>query len=378
MRWVTYFPEIHNIHLTKDLGLIPHYMGASEGFDSEIVGYFPDQDYPALEREMKGLKVKKLSNQGNWMFVGKAAIQYLKRESKLIDVLNLYHLSRHTLVYGLAYKYYNPNGKLYLKLDAYNSHLTEPKRYAKSAFKNNIFRFLEKRFLAKVDLISVENQTGLELAKKQYPNITQKIHYIPNGCNDLYLKAHFDSISPKENIILSVGRMGGEDKNYELVLQALPYLKLNGWKMILVGPMTESFENKWKAELAKNPSLSEVVSFVGPIYDRESLYRLYQKSKVFFLPSRFESFGISYVEALYFGSVLIGHKGMSAYDDLTQNGAFGTYYQDNDAESFSRAISEAVQLSEKDGITDEIQLHAKKYFYWSSIAKNISSLLKNG
>jgi glycosyltransferase involved in cell wall biosynthesis len=281
-------------------------------------------------------------------------------------------------VYGLTYKYYHPKGKLYLKLDAYNAHLAEPKRYAKSVLKNGLFRFLEKRFLKKVDLVSVENKTGLELAKRQYPGIAHKIQYIPNGCNDLYLETHFEEIVPKENTILSVGRMGGEDKNYELVLRALPNLKLSGWKMILVGPMSETFENKWKTELAKNPSLSEVINFLGPIYDRPVLYSLYQKSKVFFLPSRFESFGISFTEAMYFGNVLVGHKGMSAYDDLTQNGAFGTYYEDNDAESFSRAILEAMKLAEKVGISEEIRLYTKKHFYWSSISDTLSSLLKNG
>lgn len=378
MRWVTYFPEIHNIHLTKDLGLLPYFMQRVAGYDAALLSRFPEADYPALAHEVKGLKTISLGDKGLWFFAEKASVHYLKNFAKEIDVLNLYHLSRHTLVYGYLYKKNNRKGILYLKLDAYTRHLKKSKTYARNPLKNAALKYLERRFFKAVDWISVESVAGLETARKTYPKLTNKLFYLPNGCNDFYLKKTFPTPQKKENSILSVGRMGSRDKNYELLLRALPFLKLDGWKIRIAGPMTPEFESKWHTEAEKYPEAAAKIEFLGLITDRKALYKEYAKAKVFFLPSRFESFGIAFAEALYFGSVLVGHHGMSAYDDLSAKGAYGVYYDDNNPESFAKALDEAAQLSGEAGIQNKVENHAKKNFYWSSLAANLANRLRNG
>src|SRR5690606_7881788 len=242
----------------------------------------------------------------------KASVHYLKNHAKEIDVLNLYHLSRHTLVYGNLFKKNNPKGKLYLKLDAYTSHLKKRKRYARNIIKNIALKWLEKEFFKNVDLVSVESREGLEAARNTYPHLSSKLFYLPNGCNDIYLKKNFTKPVEKENTILSVGRPGSPDKNYELVLAALPYLDLGNWTIKIAGPVSEEFKEKWEVASQAYPVQASKVEFLGNFTNRQKLYEEYASAKVFFLPSRFESFGIAFVEALYFGCVLAGHKGMSA------------------------------------------------------------------
>ncbi len=377
MRWITYFPEIHNVHLTKDLGLLPYFMQEVAGYDAALVGRFPEEEYPALEGEVKGLETISLGDKGTWFFAEKASAHYLKNNAKEIDVLNLYHLSRHTLVYGFLYKRANPNGKLYLKLDAYTSHLKKRKRYARNPIKNEILKYLERRFFKMVNLISVESTQGLEAAQKTYPKLREKLFYLPNGCNDLYLKKQFPTLPEKENIILSVGRMGGADKNYELLLRALPFLEIGDWKIRIVGSITDEFEEKWLAVAKKYPEAASKIEFLGVFTDRKKLYDEYANAKVFFLPSRVESFGIAFAEALYFGTLLVGHEGMSAYRDLSANGKYGVFYQDNDAKSFAEALSKAVGMSEKSDICKEIENHTAKNFYWSSLALKLAKRLGN-
>ena len=377
MRWITYFPEIHNVHLTKDLGLLPYYMQEVAGYDTALMGRFPDDEYPALEGEVKGLKTISLGDKGTWFFTEKASVHYLKNHAKEIDVLNLYHLSRHTLVYGNIYKKNNPGGKLYLKLDAYTTHLQKRKRYARNIIKNIALKWLEKEFFKNVDLISVESLEGLEMAQKTYPNIHDKLIYLPNGCNDLYLTKAFPKPFKKENIILSVGRPGSSDKNYELLLESLPFLELGNWKIRIAGPVSDEFDQKWQTAQLDYPAQAAKIEFLGNFTDRQSLYQEYAAAKVFFLPSRVESFGIAFVEALYFGCVLAGHKGMSAYNDLSANGQFGVYFNDNDPESFAKSLSEAIKMSEEKDLQERIENHAAENFYWSTLANKLDKRLRD-
>lgn len=377
MRWITYFPEIHNVHLTKDLGLIPFYMQAVLGYDAALMARFPDDAYPALEGEVKGLETISLGDNGNVFFTEKASVHYLKNHAKEIDVLNLYHLSRHTLVYGNIYKKNHPTGKLYLKLDAYTSHLQKRKRYARNIIKNIALKWLEKEFFKNVDLISVESHEALAMAQKTYLQLENKLFYLPNGCNDIYLKQTFTKPLEKENIILSVGRPGSSDKNYELLLAALPFLEIGDWKIRIAGPMTSEFEEKWLAAVKSYPEAASKIEFLGNFSDRDKLYTEYAKAKVFFLPSRVESFGIAFAEALYFGNVLVGHNGMSAYGDLSANGQCGVYFEDNDPESFAKSLSLAIEKSEDHGLQERIENHAALNFYWSTLAKRLDQKLRN-
>ncbi|NEN25729.1 glycosyltransferase [Cryomorpha ignava] len=377
MRWITYFPEIHNVHLTKDLGLLPYYMQEVLGYDAALMARFPDDEYPALDGEVKGLETISLGDKGNLFFTEKASVHYLKNHARKIDVLNLYHLSRHTLVYGNIYKKNNPKGKLYLKLDAYTTHLQKRKRYARNIIKNIALKWLEKEFFRNVDLISVESHEGLEMAQKTYPNLHDKLIYLPNGCNDRYLKTAFTKPFKKENTILSVGRPGSSDKNYELLLAAIPFLELGNWKIRIAGPVSDEFDQKWQKVLLDYPAEAAKIEFLGNFADRKKLYEEYAAAKVFFLPSRVESFGIAFVEALYFGCVLVGHKGMSAYNDLSANGEFGVYFEDNDPVSFANSLSEAIKMSDNEGVHKRIENHAAENFYWSTLAVKLDKRLRD-
>jgi glycosyltransferase involved in cell wall biosynthesis len=372
MRWVTYFPEIHNVHLSKDVGMLPHYMGMEAGVESSLVGHFPKAAYPALNQELKGLNIHPLGQGAKAVFLEKSFLRYLKAEAKKIDVLQLYHLSRDTIIYGLYYKRHHPEGKLYLKLDAYNTHLSTPKNYSRNKLKNAAMKIAERKFIKALHLVSIENTVGKALASNTYPDWAHKLIYLPNGTNDRYIDTHFAGLPPKENLLLCVSRPGSADKNCELLIAALEHLHLpQGWRIEVVGPCSDEFLKKWRAAKQAFPETSALITFTGEVSDRLALYKRFARAAVFFLPSRFESFGIAYAEALYFGAVLAGHRGMFAYDDLSANGSFGTYYTDNAPQSFANALNEAVLLSQKEGMADAVRKHGRAHFAWSHIVERL-------
>lgn len=370
MRWITLYTESANVHLTKDVGLIPYYLYLQHGVDATLVTYKNDEDYPFSRNQVKGLKIDFLENAGKLFFLERAVIQYLKSEAKKIDVLNLYHLDRDTLYYGNLYKKYNPQGKLYLKMDAINNHFIGGKLYSKNPVKNYILKNLEKRFLKNVDLVSIENQKGLELLNKQYPVLSDKSFYMPNGVHDVNINSIFPDISKSniENILLSVGKPGDIIKNYELLLQALPMLNLKDWKIVVIGPITNEFQEVLTQFFERNPQYIHQVIFKGEITEREKLFSWYHRAAAFFLPSREESFGIAFSEALYFGNYLIGNSNMVAFDDLSRKGEFGSLYEDNDPQSFAATLQDVI-----DGKIDverkfaAAKAHGKENFVWSKL-----------
>ncbi len=373
MRWVTYFPEINRFHLTKDVGLIPHY-ASKEGFTSSLVGKVKSPfETPA---EVSGLELEILPEKGKLFFLDRAFLNWLRENASTVKVLHLFHLTRDSIFYGAYFKRLNPQGKLYLKFDAYNDHLTQRKRYANGEIKNFILQKVERRFFHGLDLATIENRNGLDLAKKNYPEISNLLQYLPNGCNDAFLDERFGELISKEKRLLTVGRLGSSDKNFELLLKSIPLIELSDWHVDVVGPITQDFQLLIDRFTKEYLHLENRITFHGSITDRSLLYKMYARSAVFFLPSRFESFGISFVEALYFGCVLVGHKGLYAYDDISDNGSYGIYYEDNDSDSFARALEKAMKVSQDYDLA-KARLFAKRNFAWSALFEKIKTFLSN-
>ena len=54
----TIFPLSMNVHLLKDVGMIPYVLFRDYGYDSTLVAFQNEANYFALEKEVKGLKIE--------------------------------------------------------------------------------------------------------------------------------------------------------------------------------------------------------------------------------------------------------------------------------------------------------------------------------
>lgn len=379
-KFTTIFPITENAHLIKDLGQIPHFLNEQHGYQTKIVTYKNSADYFHAQGEVSGLEMVFIENIGTKHFWEKAVVNYLKEHALEIDVLNLYHFKKDTFVYGNLYKQLNPKGKLYVKMDAYNEHFKSGKvEHTTKSLKKIYFKNLEKKFLKNVDLLSIENNLGLELVTQHYPELKNKIHYLPNGVNDVFLEKHFPTTKQfpeKENILLTVGRIGLDVKNNEMLLNVVEKLELNDWKVLFVGPIHQPFQVVIDQFYQRNPSLKEQVQFVGEVNDRKELYSYYDRSKIFCLTSPFESFGIAFVEAMYFGNYILGTTGMSAFTDLSNNFNFGFWTEVDDIKAYAAEIQKLIDhqniLQDK---CEEIKTYTNQHFMWSAIVSKLNHLL---
>ena len=381
---MTIFPICENVHLTKDLGQIPYFLHKLYGYNSSIVCYKNSEHYDNANGEVKGLKIDFIENAGRVSFLEKEVLKYIYKNARQIDVLNLYIFSKFTFIYGLLYKLRNPKGFLFLKLDGYNETFAEGNKidHSTNGIKNRILKHLEKKFLEKVDLVTIENQEGEELVRNMFPSIASKVMYLPVGVNDLYLTEVFankqKSFKEKENIILTVGRVGEEIKNQKMILSALTKTDMKNWKMVFVGPVNESFRTYFEDLAVKFPYLKEKVVFIGNVSNRVELYEWYNKSKVFCMTSLKESFCHSISEALYFGNYIIGTEGIMSMKDVTDNGKYGATLKSDDDETlattFQKLIDDDSQLSV---LYPDIINFSRKHFVWSNIIGKVHQQINN-
>ena len=251
-RFVTIFPICENIHLTKDLGQIPFFLHKTYGYKSSIVSYKNSDNYSNLNGEVNGLTIEFIENTGRLSFLEKGVLKYIRKNAKNIDILNLYIFSKFTFVYGILYKILN-NSQRYFN---HRKHI--------------VFKYLEKKFLEKVNLITIENSIGEQLVKEKYPSLSNKIMYLPVGVNDLFLSQHFKdrfkTFDQKENIILTVGRIGEGIKNNEMMLRALSQINLGNWKMVFVGAINPDFKPYLENWHKSNPELKDKIIYSKVIY----------------------------------------------------------------------------------------------------------------
>jgi len=353
--------EFEYTWIGKDNGMIPIYMNEELGYESKILTVNLKKDLPDEVRGIKIIKVKRifsfLSNFAYWTKLVKRIniFKYLIKNAKNIDVLMLFHVSRCSYWYAYFYKKYNPNGKIYIKAD-FNLGVYKKEWSIVNSKPKSLREFFKKRresqeyskrkkLIPMVDLISYESFEAFNYMKDSYAGVDtkNKTMYFPNGYDNKVIdKIKIKSFKEKENIILTVGRLGTKEKNTELLLETLKEVDLKDWKVYLVGSIDKNFIEHKEKFFEDNPNLKEKIIFTGEIKDKEKLYEYYNKVKVFVLPSKWESFGIVMVEAMAFGNYIITSNTCAA-NDITNNNSIGKIIEIDSKSQLKKEIEKAVQ-----------------------------------
>lgn len=312
-----FFSNVTQQHLYKDVFLVPFYLSKEEGFESCNL-IFPSSEnnisLPTVYRNviLIRLKNKLLSYNLSSTLI---FIFYLLKNFKRIDKLMLFHLSKQTFIISILYKLLRPKGFLYIKVDGdfWIEESIATLNYKRELKKIFIKRLLIK-CLKKVDKISVESKRSYNMIlSHKYLNklIKNKIILFPNCFDESEfrsLNVKINKWEEKDNLIITVGRLGSFQKNTEMFLESLIKVNLLNWKVVLIGNI-ESIEQDFSLYIEnffnKNPHLRKNVFFAGQINNRKELYEWYNRAKVFVLTSRYEGFCLSLVEAARFSNMIL-------------------------------------------------------------------------
>lgn len=375
--------EFYNIHLYKDVGLVPYYLSKGYELETDII-YSNEKKIEVMEK-FRNIKLKELKYYNFGKIIKKidkfkileniSFYSYLLKEAKKIDYLMFFHLDTDKFFLIILYKFFNRKGKVYLKLDIDLKYI----KYYNQNFKN-IFRKMQKKILKnilkKVDLISCETKECFdEILINGLCNfdISNKLIYIPNGFDEDYLTENdikVKKFEEKENIMITVGRIGTEQKNNEMLLNVINKIDLKDWKIYIIGSYTEEFKEYYDDFIKNNPDKKDKVILVGNIEDKNLLFDYYNRAKVFLLTSRWGSFELVLNEALRFGGYIITTD-VGAAKDITNNGEIGVVIEIENEEQYKneilKVINEKINLEEK--YNQSLEWSEEK-FLWDSVIKN--------
>lgn len=383
---------LERVHLYKDVGMIPALLHKKYDISSTIV-FYDNEKNRDLESIEEGIYLKRIStNLINkiklFEFVLSPMVQYLLMNAKKIDYLMLFHLKKQNYFYRLIYKMLNSKGKIYLKLDLDTRDIESFQTYRNeeikslNLFKNSMtfkeyilcmkrkigFKFMKKE-LSKFDIISAETKFAILKINEATSNIiSNKLFYLTNGflVNDESLNLR-KSFSEKENMIITVGRIGSNQKNSEMFLKAIEKVDLKDWEINFIGPINEKFNTVINCFFEKNPKLLNKVHFVGNISDKTKLYEWYARSKIFCLTSKHEGFPLVFPEAIYFGNYVVSTK-IGADKDITDDGALGNSVDIDDFESLALYLQKII---DNENIIEEkfqdIIRHCEDNYMWENI-----------
>jgi glycosyltransferase involved in cell wall biosynthesis len=165
-----------------------------------------------------------------------------------------------------------------------------------------------------------------------------RVRVIPNPISETMLKAalQFERNGGSEQVVLYTGRLAPV-KGIETLLATakLVHDRNPGITFVLAGPwqMPRSPE-AYGLELHKTSVNG--VRWVGP-QDQNGLIDWYKRASLFLMPSYYESFGISVVEAMAFGLPVVASDS-GALSELIGNNGFGLLVGNRDAKAFADAI----------------------------------------
>lgn len=347
-----------NPQITKNCGMLLYLFHKLYGDRAVMVGGDENVSYTSLA-EVSGVEMVCLPNPKK-----EACVDYIRKHSDEIDLLILH--GTFAFFYPLVeiYKRLRPDGKVYLETDA-NSHWID-----RIPITEEFCHFLSQCDVVGASCRKIQRWLGVK-----WPH---RIDYIPNGFYDFQGVYREPDFAQKEDLIITVGRLGTRQKRSEDLLEAFALVadKFPTWKLALIGNQTSEFIVWVKNFLAANPFLQGRVIMPGMITEKKELYEWYRRAKIFALTSALEGGTPNVIaEALYAGDYIVTSD-IDGAGDATDSGRCGMVYPCGDiaalADCFGRLLSSPKLLVA--GGAHAIE-HGKQNFDFEKLARRLRYLL---
>lgn len=339
--------QANQMDLYKEAGEIPYYFSKLFGYNSIINEYY-DETNPSLSM-FRSVCLQKYGHRKYFIRFRRVLNVFI--HAKNIDILFLLTICPDSMFKMLFYRLGGGKGKIYLKLDL-GLYAKDGKDLLIWKNMNFILKIVHMLFKPLPNLYTVETKRAYERLEKTYYSDCidmGKLYRMPNGFDSEILDECGiipKSISEKEKIIITVGKIGTAVKNTEFLLDILASVDLKDWKVYIIGPIVPEFSPKIDKFYADNPEKRYQVLFTGAIYSRKELYDYYNRSRVFMLTSLSESYGYVLTEAAYMNNYLISRDVGIAKELLEYTNGF--VIDTTDKEPFVNELQRIINLSDNE------------------------------
>jgi len=359
------FTRWENVYLMKDCGLISYMLAKELGASPVMFFGTKPSDFPYLS-SMPGMEM--LYHDSDFGLED-AYKDYLLNNYPEMDILVIHGMFNISASYLDVYRKLRADGKVYCALDMSSWMMNEISWNAQGV----------DQFSSQCDIISTScRQIRNELNRN--PEVHFPCRWLPNGFYNPTDTPVMADRCLKENVLLTVGRIGSKEKNNEELLEAFARVSdtIEGWSLRLVGPIEPKFKPYIDEFFTYYPHLRERVIFTGAITDKEELYKEYARAKIFALTS-FSEGGTPnvYAESLFHGCMFVTSN-IDAADDITNHGELGVKYPPGDVGALQKALVETCIKADKQGMQQHIPkalAYAKKYYDWNRNAKKLAYML---
>ena len=303
------------------------------------------------------------------------AKQFIKDHIQEYDAIMLFHYGSTAWKLARLCKKYNPNVVVYIKLDMGIGGFNH---FCNNGPFQNLKNWFEKLKSTYVDIFTVETKSYYEELKK-ISVFKNRIEYLPNGVSLIDIDVDSIDVLPKENSIVTIGRLGTPEKNSPLLLKAiekLPESLVRQWKFLLIGPSTQEFIDEVHQFKISHPNIADSIVMVGSVTDRNELYTYGRKAKIICMTSRSEGACISTLEAMYFGAYPIITNYSDFALDTTNMGTYGIIVENGNADELVQQLSKAMKNDDLSINCNESQSYARSIFNYHELAHKLDLVLR--
>lgn len=341
-----------NVELVKDCGLIPYLLYKNHGCEVRMVGA-KGNDY-SYQTLIKGVELEFLADGSV-----RTKMEYIMAHARDIDLLILRGCYETNYGVAYAYKECNPRGKIYVGLDA-NTIWMDRIDWEDANF---------QIFMNCCDVIATSVKDIRDFLNSKWP---WKIVHIPNGYYDFGKRWISPPYVKKENIILTVGRLGTQQKATHIMLEAFAQVAENipEWRLRLVGTIESAFKPWLEDYFNRYPALRRQVEFIGSIKERDWLHAEYQRAKIFTLSSELEGAPNVIAEALHAGCVIA----VTRFDmcmEATDNERCGRIADIDDAKDLGRIYLELATSSNLEEMSKRAYQYGCTHFNMENIVDKL-------
>lgn len=303
------------------------------------------------------------------------AKQFIQEHIHEYDAIMLFHYGSTAWKLARLCKKHNPNIVVYVKLDMGIGGFNH---FCNNGPFQNLKNWFEKLKSSYVDIFTVETKSYYEKLKKTSV-FKNRIEYLPNGVSLLDIDLTELDILPKENIVVTVGRLGTYEKNNSLLLKAIKNLQIElvkNWEFLLIGPSTQEFSKEVALFKEKNPAIANCINMTGEINNRNTLYSYLRRAKIICMTSLSESTCISTLEGMYFGTYPVITNYSDFTLDTTTNNKVGCIVENK---NINALVSSLKHIMSDDNLYCkgiESQSYVRSVFDYGVLTKSLDSILR--
>ncbi len=215
--------------------------------------------------------------------------------------------------------------------------------HIKSQFWKRIFLPFEQRTYRLADKIICDCEDTKRVLIERYDIPAEKITVI--HCAVDSGKFHFENLPKKPNCALYVGRIA-KRKGIDFLIRSMPLVvKTIPDAQLLVGGKGSYLEKM--NSLVRQLDLERNVTFLGFVPD-DQLNELYNQAQCVVVPSIFEGFGITVIEALAAGTRVVGTD-VDGIREILKGGDYGRLVPYGDTRALADAIIAELRNPDKAG-----------------------------